>query len=88
MTELPTLLNGVGAVGIAVGYTGLLFWMLATGRLCTGRELREKNQRINAQAEALRTRDRQLSLVLTEAMATISPVLRAMRAAADAEESP
>lgn len=87
MTEIPSLLNGVGAVGVAIGYTGLLFWMLATGRLCTGRELREKNARIDAQAKTITTQARQLTLVLTEAMGTISPVLKAMRAAVDAEES-
>jgi hypothetical protein len=53
----------------------------------TGRELREKNQRIQALEATLRTRDHQLSLVLTETMTTISPVLKAMRAAVESEES-
>lgn len=75
-----------GLVGVSSLVIGL-FWMLATGRLCTGRELREKNARIAALEGTLRTRDQQLSLVLNEAMTTISPVLKAMRAAVDAEES-
>lgn len=80
VNSLP-LFNSAGIVGL-LAFT---FWLLATGRLCTGRELREKNQRITALESTLRTRDHQLSLVLTEAMTTISPVLKAMRAAVDAE---
>ena len=80
---LTDLLRGLGVVGLTCG----LFWMLATGRLATGRELREKNQRIQALEATLRTRDHQLSLVLTETMTTISPVLKAMRAAVESEES-
>lgn len=75
------LVNGVGAVGTVL----LVFWGLMTGRICTGRELREKNKRIDALEETLRTRDHQLSLVLTEAMTVISPVLKVMRAAKEAE---
>lgn len=79
------VLRGLGVIGL----TCVLFWMLATGRLCTGRELREKNARIEVLETTLRVRDHQLSLVLSEAMTTISPVLKAMRAAVDAdEESP
>lgn len=77
------LLNGAGVAGLLV----LTFWMLSTGRLCTGRELREKNARIDALEGALKNRDHQLALVLTEAMTTINPVLRAMRDAAAAEDS-
>lgn len=81
--DIPAgLLNGVGVVALLV----LTFWMLTTGKLCTGRELSEKNARIAALEGTLRVRDHQLTLVLTEAMTTISPVLKAMRAAADAEE--
>lgn len=84
MDLLPSdLLNGVGAVGVVL----LVFWGLMTGRICTGRELREKNQRIDALEETLRTRDHQLSLVLTEAMTVISPILQVMRAARDAEDT-
>lgn len=76
------LANGVSAAALLA----LTFWMLVTGRLCTGRELREKNQRIAALEATLRTRDRQLELVLTEAMTTISPVLKALREAKNADE--
>ena len=62
-----------------------LWKALSSGGLCTGRELREKNQRIAYLEAALRTRDHQLSLVLTEAMTTINPVLKAMRSAVDAD---
>lgn len=76
------LLNGVGVVGIVF----LVFWGLMTGRICTGRELQEKNRRIDALEQTLKTRDHQLSLVLTESMETLSPVLKAMRNAVDSEE--
>lgn len=76
------LLNGIGVVGVVL----VVFWGLMVGRLCTGRELHEKNQRIDALEATLRTRDHQLSLVLTEAMTTISPVLKALRAAREAED--
>lgn len=76
------LLNGAGVVGVVL----LVFWALLTGRLCTGRELREKNQELASLRDTLRTRDHQLSLILNEAMTTINPVLKAMRAAVDAEE--
>lgn len=76
------LLRGVGVIGL----TCVLFWMLATGKLCTGRELREKNARIELLEATVKVRDHQLTLVLNEAMTTISPVLKAMRAAVDAEE--
>jgi hypothetical protein len=79
---LADLLRGVGVIGLTCG----LFWMLATGRLAVGRELREKNERIVALEATLKVRDHQLSLVLSEAMTTISPVLKAMRAAIDADE--
>lgn len=84
MDGIPVeLVNGVGVVGLVI----ILFWLLATGRLGTARELREKNQRIEALEAMVRNRDHQLTLVLTEAMTTISPVLRAMRAAVDADEA-
>lgn len=78
------VLRGLGVIGL----TCVLFWMLATGRLCTGRELREKDTRIERLEATLKIRDHQLSLVLNEAMTTISPVLRAMRSAVDADEEP
>lgn len=83
--DIPVGLLGDGTRVLAL--LVLTFWMLTTGKLCTGRELREKNQRIAALESTLKTRDHQLSLVLTESMTTISPVLKAMRAAAEAEET-
>jgi hypothetical protein len=78
------LLNGIGVVGLSV----LFVWALMRGWIGTGRELREKEQRISALEATLRVRDHQLTLVLTEAMTVISPVLRALRDAKDAEEAP
>jgi hypothetical protein len=82
MGELSALLNGVGAVGIAIGYTGLLFWMLATGRIAVGRELREKNGRIEALETMVTTRDEQITLMLRETLPTVSTVLAALHEAA------
>lgn len=76
------VLNGVGAVGVAVGYTGLLFWMLSTGRLAVGRELREKDARIVALEAMVTTRDQQITLMLSEALPTVSTVLSALHQAA------
>ena len=73
------VLNQVGVVGLFVG----LFWMLATGRLCTARELREKNQRIEALETMVSTRDQQISLMLSEALPTVSTVLAALHNAAE-----
>lgn len=63
-----------------------LWKALQSGAICTSREIREKDARIDAQARTITTLEHQLTLVLTEAMTTLSPVLRAMRAAAEAEE--
>jgi hypothetical protein len=82
MGELSAVLNGVGAVGVAIGYTGLLFWMLATGRLCTGRELRDKNGRVQALEKMVTTRDEQINLMLRETLPTVSSVLSALHEAA------
>lgn len=79
MDSLPLgLLNGVGVVTLTV----ILFWMLSTGRLCTGRELRDKDRTIDALRQAVSTRDAQLSLVLKETLPTANSVLTALRAAA------
>ena len=52
--------NGVGVVGL----TGFMYWLLATGKLATARELTEKNNRIHALQEALANRDEQLNEAL------------------------
>ena len=88
-TGIPVSLTGwtiiafliLSLIGMVVG----LWKALSSGRLCTGRELREKNSRIHLLETMVKTRDHQLSLVLTEAMTTISPVLKAMRAAVEAD---
>jgi hypothetical protein len=52
--------NGIGVTGLLVW----LFWMLATGRLATARELAEKDKRIDALSKALEQRDGQLTEAL------------------------
>lgn len=74
----PLVGNGVGVVGCLVW----LFWMLSTGRLATGRELREKDKRIEAQAEALKVRDEQISAVLLEYLPGANAIMRALHEAA------
>lgn len=81
------LFNGVGVVGICVLGAAWFILALSKGKLCTGRELREKDKRIDALEAMVRTRDHQLTLVLTEAMTTINPVLRAMRTAVESDEA-
>lgn len=84
MDSIPGgLLNGVGAVGVALSYTGLIFWLLATGRLCTGRELREKDKRIQTYEKALNVRDEQITAVLTEYLPAANSVMQALHRASD-----
>lgn len=78
---MPLDPNNVGIAGLLV----VLFLMLATGRLATRSEIREKNERIRLLEKRLDARDRQLSIVLTESMTVVSPVLRAMRDAVQAD---
>lgn len=79
------LVNGVGVAALLVG----LFWMLATGRLCTGRELREQEKRIVEQSERIavleaqvRTRDEQVDLALA-VLPEVAGVLRKFHVAAE-----
>lgn len=72
------LTNGVGVVALLVG----LFWMLATGRLATGRELREKNERIVVLEAAVRTRDEQVDAALA-VLPEVADVLRKFHVAAE-----
>lgn len=71
------LVNGVGVATILVG----LFWMLATGRLCTGRELGEKDKRIATLEEQVRARDDQIDLALA-VLPEVAEVLRKFHVAA------
>jgi hypothetical protein len=77
MDVAPALFNGVGVVGLLV----LLFWMLATGRLCTGRELRDKDARIAAQVQIIEELTEQNRMMLNETIPTITSVLLALREA-------
>lgn len=72
------LANGVGVAALLVG----LFWMLATRRLATGRELTEKEQRIAALEAALRTRDEQVDAALA-VLPEVADVLKKFHVAAE-----
>jgi len=85
VTDVPAgVWNGIGVVGLVV----LLFWMLATGRLATARELREKDRRIAFLEKALTERDKQLSLVMSESIPVTSTVLNALHHALEGGEKP
>lgn len=85
ITDVPAgVWNGIGVVGLIV----LLFWMLATGRLATARELREKDRRIAFLERALTERDKQLSLVMGESIPVTSTVLNALHHALEGEAKP
>lgn len=75
---IGAIFNGVGVVGVVL----VVGWMLATGRLATGRELREKNARIKALEEVLETRDGQLDL----AVQTLPMIAAAMQGVHKAAE--
>jgi hypothetical protein len=78
----------VNTVGGLAGVSGLLvglFWMLATGRLATGRELREKDKRITTLEKLVETRDAQLSMVLKETLPKTNVLMSALYKAAEIE---
>ena len=53
---IASILDGAGTVACIV----LFGFLLATGRICTGRELREKNDRITTLEATVATRDAQI----------------------------
>lgn len=65
---------------ILVAYTVRL---LVTGKLCTGRELQEKNSRIVLLEETINSRDEQISAALG-VLPQVSEVLRKLHVAASA----
>ena len=80
MNAIPAgLLNGLSIGAVLV----ILFWMLTTGRLCTGRELREKDKRIAALEEALKHRDDQLDRVVGMYMPAANSLMQALHRAAE-----
>lgn len=65
MENLPVgLLNGVGVVGLSASFAVWFVRALAKGTICTGRELAEKNARIENLEVALSTRDEQVNAAL------------------------
>lgn len=59
--------------------------MLFTGKLCTGRELAEKEARVQALEQALRTRDEQVDAAL-HVLPEVADILRKFHAAAEGTE--
>jgi len=79
-------LLGVNVTGLASAL-GLLFWLLSTGRLATGRELGEKQDEIRALKQALEVRDRQLDSVLREYLPAANSVMKALHQAGVRQEA-
>lgn len=66
------------------GWVGLAYMvrLLFVGKLCTGRELTEKDNRVQALEQALRTRDEQVNAAL-HVLPEVADVLRKFHAAAE-----
>lgn len=64
---------------------GFVVRMLFTGKLCTERELAEKEARVQALEQALRTRDEQVDAAL-HVLPEVADVLRKFHAAAEGAE--
>lgn len=88
------MLEGVAdplVYGLAVlcfgGWVGLAYMvrLLFNGKLCTGRELAEKDARVQALEQALRTRDEQVDAAL-HVLPEVADVLRKFHAAAEKTE--
>lgn len=80
------LLYGFG-IFLFGGWLGLFLMvrLLFSGRLCTGRELAEKNARLAALEEALRTRDEQVDAAL-RVLPEVADVLYKFHVAAERSE--
>lgn len=78
----PHLLDGAGAVTVAVVGASWFVRSLSIGKLCTGRELREKNTRIAALEAALATRDDQVNA----ALGVLPEVTKLLQASATQQE--
>ena len=76
------LLYGLSVVCFG-GWVGLAYMvrLLFIGKLCTGRELAEKDARVQALEQALRTRDDQVDAAL-HVLPEVADVLRKFHAAA------
>ena len=78
-------------LGVAGGGWALSFyfvWMIFTGRAATGREVREKNGRIEFLQRAVDERDKQVSLLMGETVPVTSTVLSALHRAVEEGEGP
>ena len=83
----PFVLLVVNAGGL-VAALSLLFWLLATGRLATGRELTEKNGRIADLEKMVSERDAQIAVVMAEYLPAANSVMKALHAAAIGDDAP
>lgn len=75
------LANGVPVAGLLC----ILFWMLARGHLCTGRELREHQRRIASLEATVETKDKQLHTMLAEYLPAANSIMKALHSAATDE---
>lgn len=83
MDWLPVgLTNGV-STGALLAF---LFWMLATGHICTGRELRETKVACEKKDKTIEVKDQQLWAMLTEYLPAANSVMTALHEAAVADE--
>ena len=78
----PAVANGVGVVGLLV----LLFWLLATGRLVTRREMdsrmADKDAQIALLSKANDVKDSQLEKLTSDVATTVIRVLESIEALA------
>lgn len=75
----------VNVGGLAAALT-LLYWLLATGRLATRRELDEKDKRIAVLEETVKNLDDQRDTVLREYLPAANAIMRALHEAAGTGE--
>lgn len=76
------MIYGLSVVSFG-GWVGLAYMvrLLFTGKLCTGRELAEKDARVQTLEDALRTRDEQVDAAL-HVLPEVADVLRKFHVAA------
>ena len=80
---LPIRPDGIGTVGLVI----VLFFMLARGSLATGREIREKNARIEYLQAALEEAMRQNGVLLHASVPATNAVMSALHQALENEEA-
>lgn len=92
MDSLPAgAISSGGVIGLLLVLLASMVYglwkALSNGTLCTGRELREKNDRIGALEKMVDVRDAQLSLVLKETLPPVASLMGALHRAGGLEET-